>query len=213
MKRLQIYAFTLSEVLITLVIIGIIAAITIPSIMANYRRIEASSKIKKFYSMLCNASTRAKADGKNWDYWAESTGYISDSISGETDGGKNFAQEYLLPYLIYYKTEQSGLDYYVYLNDGTYFYVYKGACIDFRFDINGEKKPNQSGKDKFIFLYCPEDTPYSYATVHGTSKVIPYSGAKTREDALEECKSNPSYCTGLLMIDQWEFKEDYPYNI
>ena len=43
-------SFTLSEVLITLVVIGIIAAITVPVIMANHKKTEASSKLK----ILCN---------------------------------------------------------------------------------------------------------------------------------------------------------------
>ena len=38
--------FTLSEVLITLVIIGIIAAVTVPVIMANYKKAETAAKLK-----------------------------------------------------------------------------------------------------------------------------------------------------------------------
>ena len=48
-------AFTLSEVLITIVIIGIIAAITVPTITAFYNEYEKSAKIKKTYSTLNNA--------------------------------------------------------------------------------------------------------------------------------------------------------------
>lgn len=39
--------FTLAETLITLGIIGIIAAITIPSLITKYRRTVASTKLKK----------------------------------------------------------------------------------------------------------------------------------------------------------------------
>ncbi|MCD7879374.1 MAG: prepilin-type N-terminal cleavage/methylation domain-containing protein [Candidatus Gastranaerophilales bacterium] len=55
--------FTLSEILITLVIIGIIAAITIPPIHAEYTEKERISKVKKTYAMFANAMTRVKADG------------------------------------------------------------------------------------------------------------------------------------------------------
>ena len=31
---------------------------------------------------------------------------------------------------------------YIYLNDGSSFTIMKGTCIDFVFDINGNRKPN-----------------------------------------------------------------------
>ncbi len=204
--------FTLAEVLIALVIIGIIAAITVPVIMQNTKRVEYSSRIKKFYSMLSNAATKAKADGNDWGEWAENTGSAADLTSGSTDGGKNFAQTYLTPYLIYYKTEQINAYYYIYLNDGSYFYLYKGGCIDFIFDLNGDKKPNTEGRDIFRFLYCPNALSASWKQ---TGMVIPYLQKSTtsRDDALTLCKSEAMYCSGLLSFDNWEFKDDYPYRL
>ena len=58
MKR----AFSLSEVLITLVIAGVIAAITLPAIHANYTEREKIAKIKKIYSTLANAMTCVRAE-------------------------------------------------------------------------------------------------------------------------------------------------------
>lgn len=55
--------FTLSEVLITLVIIGVIAAITVPVMHADYPERKRSAKVKKIYSTLANAMTFVKADG------------------------------------------------------------------------------------------------------------------------------------------------------
>ena len=40
-------AFTMAEVLITLGIIGIIAAITMPSLIKNYKKHEAEVRLKK----------------------------------------------------------------------------------------------------------------------------------------------------------------------
>lgn len=40
-------AFTLSEVLITLGIVGIVAALTIPGLLANYRKKVLASRLKK----------------------------------------------------------------------------------------------------------------------------------------------------------------------
>lgn len=55
--------FTLSEVLITLVIIGVVAAITLPTIYADYIEREKIAKVKKMYSTLGNAITFVKTEG------------------------------------------------------------------------------------------------------------------------------------------------------
>ena len=47
--------FTLAEVLITLVIIGIVAALTIPSVINNYHKKQVGVKLKKFYSVMQQA--------------------------------------------------------------------------------------------------------------------------------------------------------------
>ncbi|MBR6163646.1 type II secretion system protein [bacterium] len=49
-------AFTLAEVLITLVIIGVIAAITVPTLMNKTNNQEYVSKLKKAYSTLSQAT-------------------------------------------------------------------------------------------------------------------------------------------------------------
>ena len=43
-------AFTLAEVLITLGIIGVVAAMTMPSLIASHKEKETVSKLKKVYS-------------------------------------------------------------------------------------------------------------------------------------------------------------------
>ena len=48
MKRQN--AFTLAEVLITLAVIGIVAAITIPALVNNYRERVTVTGLKKMYS-------------------------------------------------------------------------------------------------------------------------------------------------------------------
>lgn len=48
-------AFTLAEVLITLGIIGVVAAITIPGLITSYRAIVLESQFKEQYSRLAQA--------------------------------------------------------------------------------------------------------------------------------------------------------------
>ena len=47
--------FTLAEVLITLAVIGIVAAMTIPTVMNKYNQILAETRLKLFYSTMNNA--------------------------------------------------------------------------------------------------------------------------------------------------------------
>lgn len=62
-------AFTLAEVLITLGIIGIVAAMTIPNLVNNYVERRNVSRVKKIYSDLANVYNLAYAnDGQLIDY-------------------------------------------------------------------------------------------------------------------------------------------------
>ena len=59
----KLRAFTLSETLITLVIIGVVASITVPTLWANYQEKERIAKIKKMYSALSNAMKLVVVNG------------------------------------------------------------------------------------------------------------------------------------------------------
>ena len=55
-------AFTLAEVLITLGIIGVVAAITIPALMANYQKMVQRQQFKKAYNTVYNAFRLAETN-------------------------------------------------------------------------------------------------------------------------------------------------------
>ena len=59
--------FTLAETLIALAIIGIVAAITIPVVVANHQEKERIAKIKKIYSSLSNAMYLVSVNGGSPD--------------------------------------------------------------------------------------------------------------------------------------------------
>ncbi|MBQ8168103.1 type II secretion system protein [bacterium] len=54
--------FTLAEVLITLAIIGVVAAMTIPTLIANYQKKTYVTQLQKTYSMIANAAKMLMAD-------------------------------------------------------------------------------------------------------------------------------------------------------
>ena len=81
-------AFTLAEVLITLTIIGVIAALTIPNLMQSYRKHQVEVGIKEAYSILSNAIKMSVAEGG--DLVASKTTYYSNVP---------YVENRLLPYL------------------------------------------------------------------------------------------------------------------
>ena len=55
-------AFTLAEVLVTLGIIGVVSAMTVPTLMQNYQRQSYVTQLHKVYNELGQAAERYKAD-------------------------------------------------------------------------------------------------------------------------------------------------------
>lgn len=85
-------AFTLAEVLTTLGIIGIVAAMTMPMLLANSREKELVSKLKKSYSVLSQSFALAIVENNTPNYWLDTP---------EEDNGGAAAmslQEKLTPY-------------------------------------------------------------------------------------------------------------------
>ena len=186
--------FTLAEVLITLVIVGVVAALTIPNIIYETKKHEYSARLKKFYSAMKQASLRSEVDNKGWSDWAIAESTSSRGLEVE----QNFMNTYLLPYVSFVKKESNK----IYFNDGSSLQCHKGDCMDFIFDVNGDKAPNQVGRDIFDFLYCKSQMQF-----------VSYNAVTSRSAALSNCASNPYTCSTLVMIDGWEFKKDYPYRL
>ena len=83
-------AFTLAEVLITLGIIGVVAALTLPSVIQNYKKQVTVNQLKKAYSVLGQVAQKAFADNGP-------AGFEEGSkIKG--DDVKAFFDTYWLPY-------------------------------------------------------------------------------------------------------------------
>ena len=62
-------AFTLAEVLITLGIIGIISAMTIPMLIQKYSQYVVEIKLKRFYTTMAQAITMAETDYGAKEHW------------------------------------------------------------------------------------------------------------------------------------------------
>ena len=80
---LKLSAFTLAEVLITLGIIGVVAAMTMPSLITNYRVKETVSKLKKVNTIFNNAFLQAKEENGEISDW----GLSNSTLDTDTDDG------------------------------------------------------------------------------------------------------------------------------
>ena len=62
-------AFTLAEVLITLGIIGVVAAMTMPSLVQNYKNKQTVAQLKKIYSVLSQVTVMAESENGPISDW------------------------------------------------------------------------------------------------------------------------------------------------
>lgn len=87
-KKLGSFGFTLAEVLITLAIVGVVAALTLPSLIQNYQKQALVNQLKKSYSMWSQAFQKILADEdveklSDTELWSKHPGYCSQNdISG-----------------------------------------------------------------------------------------------------------------------------------
>ena len=97
--------FTLAELLITLAIIGIVATLTIPTLIQKYQERETVLRVKEFYSMFSQAYQLAVLEHGTFDKWGlgdrkyttdeDGTKYLTED---SLEGTNNFFKM-LLPYL------------------------------------------------------------------------------------------------------------------
>ena len=80
-------AFTLAEVLITLGIIGVVAALSLPALINNYQKSKVEIQLKKSYSVLEQTIKMAENDYGSINDWAE------------WNNSEEILNKYFLPYL------------------------------------------------------------------------------------------------------------------
>lgn len=177
MKR----AFTLAEVLITLGIIGVVAAITIPMVVGAWQEKVTVNKVAHAYSLISQAYLQTIGDDldattlgcKTTECFLEALGknlkvlsitYLNTLTISTLNGDNiNFNGYYRMVlengYIIYardYFSPTCGL---TYSNWDDVDDMYKTICQGINIDINGEKKPNALGRDIFHF-YLLKDRVY-----------------------------------------------------
>lgn len=216
-----INAFTLAEVLITLGIIGIVAAMTLPTLIQNYKKKAYATKAHKAYAEVLQAIKLSENDNgpvQNWDCVRSAQGSI------------DCVEKYIKPY---YKDLSFCPERAIVCGSGiggtdARYKIPSGVCLSFMYDsnnlylmmdVNLAQPPNLQGIDAFYFN-----------TINSKHLLLPYGveAQLTREQILQgfqynnrliSCKKsateeNELYrhgCTLLLYLDNWEIKDDYPW--
>ena len=210
--------------MVTLGIIGVVAALTMPALIGNYKKQQSIEQVKKVYSVLSQAFNHAVAeygDSSEWDtvtpanaysyfdtYWKP---YIQ--APDRCYSYKECGYDVLNPF---FKTNK-GKDGYVvnieggsrvmfHMNDGTFVMIItsSGYGADDRrilVDLNGPKLPNRFGNDVFFFL-----------RVNGKG-IVPYGYNQTEAAVNSDCslRGNGYMCAAKLMQAGWKMENDYPF--
>ena len=165
--------FTLAEVLITLAIIGVVAALTIPTVVNNYQKQALYTQFMKMYNTLQTAMQLAMIDHGSpatWDFTLERKDFIDRYIASYVKN-QGYNEDYKNSEDIHVKdftgqdrgTAKQLVTYYsmpdfLILDDGgaismTAFISSRKRASLF-VDVNGvEKGPNTVGRDMFIIRY------------------------------------------------------------
>lgn len=205
--------FTLAEVLVTLGIIGIVASMTIPTLATKIQHKILQNEFKKMYADL-NVASRlfyateemsvhdydvmtvtssredtvlakymsyfkgtTKSSEKRYDYFDFSHNIKQKSLAGYTSLGYTCDESNVIQ-------DVNGR---IFNMDNSSYNMPFGPkiCVD----INGTKRPNRLGYDRFVFVFAEDNS------------VVPYTGSSfwglsENETDLEEIKKRCNYSTG-----------------
>lgn len=221
--------FTMAEVLITLGIIGVISAMTIPVLVGNYQKRQTVTRLKKFYSEMNQAlilSTLENGDISEWDF---------PTVAWNGEEAIKFAEKYLIPYLkitkkcgqkpgcmdeSFYKPQSTEIysqsnnrrgNYLLSNGTGIGILTQGATWIEIQVNLDGARNPKSiAGRNRFFFVLRkdkkPNFIPYNYGVTSETRDGYLHQGIYSCEKG-----KNGVTCAGVILIDGWQIKDDYPW--
>ena len=217
--------FTLAEVLITLGIIGVVAAMTIPAIITKCQQLVIITQLKKSYSELNQAIKMSVYENGDTDGWT-----LENALS-TVEGHIEYGDKYIAPYLkishkaggvkgwwtcnphqnfpglycVLSKSKKSNysawIPYIYYLQSGSTFSVGGWNSTVITVDVNGIKGPNVAGYDVYTF------------SISNNSLSSPKWNSKDTWSCSAD--STHSYngwaCASRIIDNGWTVPKDYPW--
>jgi prepilin-type N-terminal cleavage/methylation domain-containing protein len=210
-------AFTLAEVLITLGIIGVVAALTLPNLIYNHTKNVVETRLKKVYSTMNQAIMLAEAeygDKKDW--------FVPVPASP-----LDWYNTYLAKHINSVKvTEDSSGRLTIYLADGSALFQKNVDYItDWTFYPGGNiekcesKYPQPRGRCSFAFIFSPTHPSDEYLFDKGFEP-YKYSWNGTETDLYDNsyagCRisgAGGAMCSAIIQYNGWKIPDDYPYKV
>ncbi len=202
-------AFTLAEVLITLGIIGVVAALTLPSIISKYKKQVIATRLEQFASIYQQAIRMAEIEHGETIYWEGFEPYNADAMLASYN---KYLGKYINTIDVYKTAKGVAFE----LSNGSGFHLHKtmngqawrgnlyvGFCVHYKNCKNIEEKGSASYDGKETFHFTEIGTP-----IRGLNGKI-----LTRDELLEDCKTRHYTCSGLIQHDGWKISDDYPIRI
>jgi len=233
---MSLKSFTMAEILITLGIIGIIAALTIPQVITGYQKKVSAIQTKAAYSVLYQAILRAEEDFgeiKDWDFTNSKKilfEYIGTYLNKQqtvsvTDWDRTHSMCDKMKLFNTYKFLDGTGAGDPFQLEAPSIQLYSGACLGLNranntnpqetilfIDSNGpQKAPNTFGKDLYMFILTKTDkrklVPNGYNARHPEN----LTNANIVGACNKSAKFGGRYCSIILMENNWEFPKTYPW--
>lgn len=215
-------AFTLAEILITLGIIGIVAAMTIPTLMTKYAKQRTETQLKSFYSRINQTLKMSAAENGDIDGLIERKAYSYDEQV-------EFLKQYIFPYMKHLGYKDCTIS-----QTAVCITLIDGGLMRFSIDNNGgdidywtdAKKFSDGQQSKNInkprYYFSFQFAKYKNSSdkvVQSADFVEPYvfewdgtkEGLKKDTWACVKGCTNCGYCTKMIQMNDWKIPDDYPW--
>lgn len=215
--------FTLAEVLITLAVIGVVAALTIPSVIKNYNNTQTLTQLKKTFSGLKRVHEQILFENGGNDPYFDLGTYDATNIGKYCD--ENWATKLKsvkkcssatacgyksdTPYVLAGTSNAPAgfaigeYDCGYVLGDGTVFNLRYGDS-NIVIDLNGLKGPNKLGRDVFLFSLTKIN---NRPTLIARAADVNCGSIMGLCDPNSNAQHNGLYCAARIMkCDGWEIK-------
>ena len=221
-------AFTLAEVLVTLGIIGVVSAMTVPTLMQNYQRQSYVTQLHKVYNEMSQVFQQMMTDRNALNLketgllntTEQATETFKNYLKVVQDCGNNFspcfASEYRSTTGSSIKTVEAnwwsssfvladgaaiGLHGLIDYSAGNVSYPYGYMYVD----INGAKGPNIAGRDFFLFYYFNDGTLDDVVTPEcKTARICSSTLEVQRVNSTCVGQTWPAGCFGRILNDNWQ---------
>lgn len=217
-------AFTMAEILITLGVIGIVAALTIPGLIANHRKKVVTTRMQKFYSVMNQAIMFSVSENTHEGFKSG----VENILILNSDGNNvlKWYNQYLNKYVKTLKITVISDGILVAMPDGSGFVmIYAGHTTFCPVYEKCEIALKNAGSGKNLYM-SGMDGKNTFGFIIKNTRLITYDGCwdGTREGAIKSttpsctsgdgsrygCADLHKLCSKLIEIDGWQIKDDYP---